>query len=191
MKKHDLSDDARDILDEIEDMSRCNATNGTTREVIVRPRTGETVTVTLPWAAALVMKPLFGRRQAQWVAQRLFSKHTASTGSKLRRRRARAKPQSSQRWWLLPTYDGDRPADLTDDEYARLTYPGRSQRLETHDAIWDALLARCDVRCDAVLYPSRGIGGGFGTVVRLTHRAVHRALVGKDTRGCKWCEESR
>jgi hypothetical protein len=26
-------------------------------------------------------------------------------------------------------------------------------------------------------------------VARATHRALHRALVGEDTRGCKWCEE--
>lgn len=176
MKKHDLSDDARDVLDEIEDMSRCNATSGTTRNVIVRSSTGETVAVTLPWAAALAVRERTSAAQAESVAARLFVRHTGAERHELSygvvRHRARA--------WTLGLRDGDRPADLTDDEYERLTYPGRAPRLETRDALSLAMDQR-------VGWPYKD----SERLIRSTHRAVHRALTGEDTRGCKWCEATR
>lgn len=165
MKKSDLSDDARDILDEIEDMSRCNATNGTTREVIVRPSTGETVTVTLPWAAALAVRERTSAAQAESVAARLFARYGATLEE------IAQMTERGRRSFVLKLRHGKR---------AKKTPTARTQE----HALTEALALRDEMNA-RVSSPS-----DVEFVARATHRAVHRALTGEDTRGCKWCEEA-
>lgn len=75
------------------------------------------------------------------------------------------------------TSDGDRPADLRDDEIRREMLIDPEYRAARRDPLGRALLLRRE----------RGI-------VRETHAKVHRALGydghGVGGTGCKWCEES-
>lgn len=84
---------------------------------------------------------------------------------------------------VLPVYDGDRPADLTDKMLAdaRSWEPEYRNRCRTRDQ--RALVFREAIH-------DRGRGDGYAASVRETHRAVHEALAGESTKGCKWCEES-
>lgn len=64
-------------------------------------------------------------------------------------------------------------------------------RTQEH-AIVEALALRDEMNARAMIPAAvYGEGAEFGDVVRATHRAVHRALAGEDTRGCKWCEEAQ
>ena len=83
--------------------------------------------------------------------------------------------------WVLPVRDGDRPAGLTDEQIGNAaTYaPEYRNRCRTVDQ--RALVLR-----DAIL--DRGRADGYAAGVRETHHAVHQALAGDNTSGCKWCK---
>lgn len=88
--------------------------------------------------------------------------------------------------WVLPVYDGDRPAGLTDGDIAYLsTGPARAYTM--HSTLWDALHAR-GVRMPISDRDLKQV------IVRATHRALHCALAGIATtggliEGCQWCAE--
>lgn len=84
--------------------------------------------------------------------------------------------------WQLPVYDGDRPADLTDEQIGNAaTYaPEYRNRCRTNDQF--ATLVR-----EAIL--DRGRGDGYAAGVRATHREVHEALAGEPCPTCQWCRK--
>ena len=84
---------------------------------------------------------------------------------------------------VLPVYDGDRPADLSDHEIAEAWTWEPEYRLALRDSIGRVLVWR------EWIY-DRGRGDGHASGVRETHREVHEALAGESTCGCKWCDEA-
>lgn len=167
MNANSLPQDAIDALSAIGKMSREN--EATNRGVE-------------PWYRAL-MKTVTSDRiyldprcdNPEEAARRLFARHTGAAAHE-------AMSHRNARSWSLPIDDGDRPDGLSDSEIAEAGTWNPEYRHRSRSPDGAALVRR-------EWHHDRGRGDGYAASVRLTHRAVHRALTGEDTRGCKWCEE--
>lgn len=82
--------------------------------------------------------------------------------------------------YVLPTYDGDRPADLTDSHIA-----AAHTWVSEYRNRWRSPDQRALVFREAIY--DRGRGDGYAASVRASHRAVHEALAGEPTTWCEWC----
>jgi hypothetical protein len=85
--------------------------------------------------------------------------------------------------YVLPVYDGDRD-ELTDEQISEADRSHVEFRLGRRDALARALCGREESTRGHI----RRIP--WKDAIRDTHRAVHRALAGDDTSGCRWCARS-
>lgn len=179
------TDEALATMREIEAMSQDNATNGAWRYTGYEDPEGIAEMAAQPWFAATEYASRFApyvRRDAERVARSLFSAEIPDKPLLVaylvaRESRAAYAAQTARADRADLTSDGDRPADLRDDEIRREMLIDPEYRAARRDPLGRALLLRRE----------RGI-------VRETHAKVHRALgydgPGVGGTGCKWCEES-
>lgn len=85
---------------------------------------------------------------------------------------------------VLPVCEGDRPADLTDQQIATAECVDPEYRNRSCTPDQRALVVR-------EWFYDRGRGDGYGISIRETHREVHESLAGEPTPSCPWCIKSK